>query len=110
MAREVSFLYPLSSDLRDRLRVRAWVARGVVTRFVVQYEAMIKNEWNPIVRYDTAHGFAHRDLLHPGGETEKQPLYLPSLNLALTFAIQDLKMLWSRYRAGYEEELRRGKG
>ena len=83
-----------------------------MTRFVVQYEAMIKNEWNPIVRYDTAHGFAHRDLLHPGGETEKQPLYLPSLNLALTFAIQDLnlKMLWSRYRAGYEEELRRGKG
>ena len=109
MAREVSFLYPLSSDLRDRLRVTTWIAKGLVTRFVVQYEAMIDNEWRPIVRYDTVHGFAHRDLLHPSGETDKQPLYLPSLNLALTFAIQDLKMMWSRYRAGYEEELRRGK-
>lgn len=109
MAREVSFLYPLSRDLRDRLRVMAWIDKGDVTRFVVQYEAMIEDEWRPIVRYDTAHGFAHRDLMHPGGETDKQPLYFPSLNFALTFAIQDLKMLWSRYRAGYEEELRRGK-
>jgi len=87
----------------------AWIDKGHVTRFVVQYEAMIEDEWRPIVRYDTAHGFAHRDLLHPGGDTEKQPLYLPSLNLALTFAIQDLKMLWTRYRAGYEEELSHGK-
>lgn len=86
------------------------VAEGIVTGFVVQYEALIENEWRPVVRYDTAHGFAHRDLLHPGGDTEKQPLYLPSLNLALTFAIQDLKMLWTRYRAGYEGELRHEKG
>lgn len=86
------------------------VTEGIVTGFVVQYEALIENEWRPVVRYDTAHGFAHRDLLHPGGDTEKQPLYLPSLNLALTFAIQDLKMLWTRYRAGYEGELRHEKG
>lgn len=86
------------------------VVDGIVTGFVVQYEALIENEWRPVVRYDTAHGFAHRDLLHPGGDTEKQPLYLPSLNLALTFAIQDLKMLWTRYRAGYEGELRHEKG
>lgn len=86
------------------------VAEGIVTGFVVQYEALIENEWRPVVRYDTTHGFAHRDLLHPGGDTEKQPLYLPSLNLALTFAIQDLKMLWTRYRAGYEGELRHEKG
>lgn len=89
--------------------MRALVAEGNVTGFVVQYEALIENEWRSVVRYDTAHGFAHRDLLHPGGDTEKQPLYLPSLNLALTFAIQDLKMLWTRYRAGYEEELRHEK-
>lgn len=86
------------------------VAEGNVTGFIVQYEALIENEWRPVVRYDTTHGFAHRDLLHPGGDSEKQPLYLPSLNLALTFAIQDLKMLWTRYRAGYEEELRHEKG
>lgn len=85
------------------------VAEGIVTGFVVQYEALIENKWRPVVRYDTAHGFAHRDLLHPGGDTEKQPLYLPSLNLAPTFAIQDL-MLWTRYRAGYEGELRHEKG
>jgi len=54
-------------------------------------------------------GFHIEILSIPGGEADKQPLYLPSLNLALTFAIQDLKMLWSRYRAGYEEELKHGR-
>ncbi|MBI5167524.1 MAG: hypothetical protein HY998_07275 [candidate division NC10 bacterium] len=107
MPREISFLYTLSSDLHNRLRVNAWIEKGIVTGFVVQYEAFIQDQWRPIVRYDTAHGFAHRDLIHPKGEAEKQPLYFPNLNLAFTFAIQDLKMLWGRYRAGYEGEMRR---
>jgi hypothetical protein len=72
---------------------------------VVQYEAFIENEWCPIVRYDTSHGFAHKDIMHHDGKQEKQPLYFPNLNMAFTFAIQDLKISWRWYRIAYEKEM-----
>lgn len=105
MEKEIEFLYPLSTEGENRLRVKALKKRGFITGFVVQYEALLKGDWRPIVRYDTAHGFTHKDLIHPGGEAEKQPLYFPDYNLAFTFAIQDLKISWSWYRRAYEEEL-----
>ena len=107
MAKEIEFLYPLSIEGEDRLRVKAFTKGGDITGFVVQYEALLKGDWRPIVRYDTAHGFAHKDLIHPDGEEEKQPLYFPGYNLAFTFAIQDLKISWSWYRRAYEEELKK---
>lgn len=33
------------------------------------------------------------------------PLNFANLNLAFTFAVQDLKSLWQWYRYGYEKEL-----
>lgn len=104
---EIEFVYPLSVDLEDRLRVKATKIRGKIVSFVVQYEALIQQRWRAIVRYDTAHRFAHKDILHPDGSVDKQPLDFPSLNLAFTFAIQDLKSLWRWYRYGYEKELQR---
>ena len=104
---EIEFVYPLSLDLEDRLRVQATKIRGKIVSFVVQYEALIQGQWRAIVRYDTAHRFAHKDILHPDGSVDKQPLNFPSLNLAFTFAIQDLKSLWPWYRCGYEKELQR---
>lgn len=105
MEKEIEFLYPLSTEGENRLRVKALKKHGLITGFVVQYEALLKGDWRPIVRYDTAHGFTHKDLIHPGGEAEKQPLYFPDYNLAFTFAVQDLKISWSWYRRAYEEEL-----
>ena len=102
---EIEFIYELATDLQDRLRVRATKNRGRIVGFVVQYEALIQGRWRAIVRYDTAHRFAHRDILHPDGSVEKQPLNFPSLNLAFTFAVQDLKSLWRWYRYGYEKEM-----
>jgi len=102
---EIEFVYPLSLDLEDRLRIRATKTRGRIVSFVVQYEALIQGEWKPIVRYDSAHRFAHKDILHSDGSADKQPLNFPNLNLAFTFAVQDLKSLWRWYRYGYEKEL-----
>ena len=102
---EIEFIYQLATDLQDRLRVKATKNRGRIVSFVVQYEAFIHGRWRAIVRYDTAHRFAHRDILHPDGSVEKQPLNFPGLNLAFTFAVQDLKSLWRWYRYGYEKEL-----
>ena len=104
---EIDFVYPLSPGLEDRLRIRATKTRGRIVNFVVQYEALFEGEWKAIVRYDTAHRFAHKDILHPDGSVDKQPLNFPNLNLAFTFAAQDLKSLWRWYRYGYEKELER---
>lgn len=104
---EIEFIYPLSPDLEDRLRVKATKIRGKIVSFVVQYEALIQGQWRAIIRYDTAHRFAHKDILHPDGSAHKQPLDFSSLNLAFTFAVQDLKSLWPWYRYGYEKELQR---
>jgi hypothetical protein len=103
--RKLEFFYLLSEDFEDRLRVTALKRRGKIAKFVVQYEALIKDRWRPIVRYDTSHGFAHKDIIHWNGEEEKQPLYFGDLNAAFTFAIQDLKTSWKWYRIAYGREM-----
>ena len=102
--KEIKFLYSLSEELEDRLRVSAQKREGKILGFVVQYEALIGNKWRAIIRYDTSHGFAHKDIIHYDGELEKQPLYFPDLNMAFTFAIQELKISWRWYRIAYEKE------
>ncbi|MBA7519742.1 hypothetical protein ES705_11829 [subsurface metagenome] len=102
--REINYVYHLTPNMQDRLRVSAHIEGKIVVKFLVQYEAFIKQKWCPIVRYDTSHGFAHKDILHPDGSVEKQPLLFYNFNLALTFAIQDLKLLWKWYRSSYEQE------
>ena len=102
---EIEFLYSLSEELEDRLRVSALKRKGEIIKFVVQYEAFIENQWKPIIRYDTSHGFAHKDIIHYNGEQEKQPLYFPDYNMAFTYAIQELKITWRWYRMAYEKEI-----
>jgi hypothetical protein len=63
-----------------------------------------------VVRYDTSHGFAHKDILHYDGMVDKQPLHFRNFNMAFTFAIQDLKTSWRWYKVGYEREIRNEKG
>lgn len=104
---EIDFVYPLSPDIEDRLRVKASKRRGRIVSFVVQYEAFIQDQWRAVARYDTGHRFAHKDILHPDGLVDKQPLHFANLNLAFTFAVQDLKSLWRWYRYGYERELQK---
>jgi len=81
---EIEYILFLSSEMKDRLRVSAQKERGEILEFTVQYEALIRHEWRPVVRYDTAHGFAHKDILHPDGTVDKQPIYFESYNLAFT--------------------------
>ncbi|KKK53372.1 hypothetical protein LCGC14_3095440, partial [marine sediment metagenome] len=55
---EIEYILFLSSEMKDRLRVSAQKQRGEILEFTVQYEALIRDEWRPVVRYDTTHGFA----------------------------------------------------
>ena len=72
---EIEYLFYLDPEETDRLRVIARKEKGEILGFVAQYEALISGEWRPVVRYDTAHGFAHRDVIRANGEVVKQPLF-----------------------------------
>ena len=48
-------------DNDNALRVHFDVEHGEVLVFVVQLECLFSGKWTPVIRYDTAHGFAHRD-------------------------------------------------
>ena len=94
-------------DNENALRVHFDLERGQVLSFVVQLECDFEEgEWIAIIRYDTAHGFAHRDKIHPQRETQKTKIPVRSYKEGLNFAIDDLESNWREYRRRYEEWLR----
>lgn len=90
---------------RDRLRIKFLVERGKVTKIdLMQYEAEVQGRWYPVVRYDTAHGYLHRDVMRPDGTiAEKQAIPYRELGEALTTAREELRRQWSFYRRQFEE-------
>ena len=70
-------------------------------------ETLIGGEWQAIVRYDTAHGRPHKDLLHPDGTQDKQEFYGYAREEVLTLGERDIKANWKRYRAAHEQEMGR---
>jgi len=93
----------------DRLRVRLGIEKGKLIDVVYQYETFIENKWTPIVRYDCAHGFFHRDIMKPNGDKEKQEIAIDNLKSASKYAEQDLKDRWEWYKEQYIRKMRRGK-
>ena len=59
--------------------------------------------WYPVVRYDTSHGFVHRDRMDLKGTVVKTPLFHQDYNDALTFAESDLKLNWEYYKGKFME-------
>lgn len=87
----------------DRYRHLHVQDRGRIIFFRIQYETRIGDTWYPVVRYDTSHGFAHRDMVSLKGEVEKTPLFNQDYNDALTFAESDLKLNWVYYKKRFSE-------
>lgn len=102
MNKEVEYVIRIGSS--DRYRHSHISAREKIVFFRVQYETKINNVWYPVVRYDTAHGFVHRDLLDIKGRAVKTPLFNQDYNDALTFAESDLKSNWEYYKKRFLEE------
>jgi len=94
--KEVKFIVMLT--LEDRYRHYHVRFKGDVLNFIVQYETRFKGQWLPVVRYDTEHGFAHRDLLNKKGNKHKTPIFTRDYNEALTFAEYDIKTNWKSYK------------
>jgi len=92
----VEFIAMLTPE--DRYRHFHRRVKNSVVEFMLQYETKIGGEWHPVVRYDTAHGFAHRDLMDRSGREKKTPVFARNLNEALTFADYDIKSNWRMYK------------
>ena len=89
--------YERQLDFDARMRARYRVTRGRVSRFIVQLEVLLAGKWSPVVRYDTSHRFAHRDLYRRSGRAVKTDLRM-SFDVALTYALDDLRDNWEMYR------------
>ena len=102
--KRISYVTMLSGNVRRR---HEHVRFGKqVTQFLIQIEYLLKDQWIPVVRYDTAHGFAHRDFIFPNSKVEKTPLFTKTLNEALDFAQSDLKVNWSSYLERFLKEVK----
>ena len=82
----------------DRYRHQYVRFKRDVLSFIVQYETKLEGKWYPVVRYDTRHGFAHRDTLDKRGKKQKTPIFARNYNEALTFAEYDIKSNWRLYK------------
>ena len=96
--------YVIRLGLSDRYRHKHIRERGKIVHFRIQYETMIEEKWYPVARYDTAHGFVHRDLMNIKGEVVKTPLFIQDYNDALTFTENDLKANWEIYKERFLRE------
>jgi hypothetical protein len=92
--------------LPNEARLRCFYERQgrEILQFTVQLELNCDGAWRPAVRYDNAHGFGHRDTLHPDGTQEKIRVFVGDLNETFTFAIADLKANWQTYRDRFLRE------
>jgi hypothetical protein len=76
-----------------------------VNKFAVQMEIMHLENWRPVVRYDNAHGFCHRDMLHPDGRQDKTRVFVGDVNETFTYAIEELRANWKTHRARFLGEI-----
>lgn len=49
--------------------------------YTVQLEIRYQDCWQPVVRYDNAHGFCHFDTIHADGTQDKTPVYRGDANV-----------------------------
>jgi len=90
----------------DEVRVDFDLEKGQVVEFAVQYLAMIRGKWQPVVRFDTAHGRPHVDISHPDGSQETRTFPFNDYGSALTYAINYIQEHWESWRERYEEKAR----
>jgi len=105
---EREFTIYLDPDIRqNRYRhYHVWEGNQII-EFRIQFEALIAGEWHPIVRYDTAHGNPHRDLILADGTESKEWFALYSLAEVLTIGQRDIMDNWLVYRKRFEQELKK---
>lgn len=84
------------------LILRRVTVAGKVTAFAAVLIVFYDGKWRDITRYDTAHGYAHRDVLgRIEGLRGKLPMSILNYNDAFRYAILDLEHNADTYLADY---------
>ena len=94
----------LGIDCRRR-HFREYIGKWI-TGFTVQLEVLIEDKWYPVIRYDTSHGFFHRDYIRSDGTVEKTEINVNDFKEALTFSENDIKANWKFYREKFLQEVK----
>ena len=94
------YVIPLGENARKRHCHET--NKGNVIAFSVQLEVFVNKLWQAVIRYDSAHGFAHIDRYSLDGKKIKKELHL-NLNEALTLADEDIKENWKVYQKAFLE-------
>ena len=93
-----AYRYEFDDDGLHLCDVRILTDRGTVVDYTVIYLAMIDGSLMPVVRYDSAHGYPHRDTLDwEGRVVEKHWTPRESLDTALDSAIIEVKARWREF-------------
>lgn len=96
----VAYENALGGTTTNWQRIRITTNRGRVAEFTVQYEIDLNARRVAVIRYDSAHGFPHLDVLNRRGKVvAKMPLPgEPTLGEALQIGIDDLRYNWQTHR------------
>jgi hypothetical protein len=84
-------------DLDTRKRHYHFAEAGKIIKFAVQLEIKVKDTWKEVIRYDCAHGYAHKDLYDIKGKHRKININMKYED-ALTYADDDINENWQIYR------------
>jgi len=88
----------------DRKRFYLETEKGRPIRFVVQYETWLRRKWRPVIRYDTAHGYAHKDVLDRRDRViQKTELKNIDYKKALDIADDDIEANWKTYKKDFSK-------
>ncbi len=105
---EREFLIYLDPETRSCHYRHFHISKGKkIVEFRIQLETLVKNEWYSVVRYDAAHGKAHRDLLHPNGRQTKDWFEGYTIEEVLTIGQKDILENWPAYRDRFVKEIKK---
>jgi hypothetical protein len=92
----------------DEARIRCRYRRrgNRMIEYTVQLEIWQAQTWRPILRYDNAHGYCHRDIIHSDGTQTKVRIYRGDTSSNFTWAIKELRANWQSERARFLAEVR----
>ena len=103
VAREwIQALVPDEARLRCRYKRRG----QRILEYTVQLEVRYLGHWQAVVRFDNAHGFCHRDEIHPDGTETKTPTFVGDANETFTRAIQEVQTHWESHRNRFLAEIK----
>ena len=107
---EQHFLLNITLDKETRLILRNVfrINKNSVSGFIIQIEISYttggQDIWKPVVRYDHAHGFIHRDMIASDGSKTKYKLGTQDTKDAIVLAIEEIREnlnLWL-HQLGYK--------